>query len=164
ALWAIDPNLAIPYVQQWSFGYEREITRDMAFEVRYVANHAVKVWRANNFNEINIYENGFLKEFQNAQKNLAARGGTSFAPGCATCVALPIFDKYFAGLASSSGYTNATFISNLNQNNIGTLANSLAFSTTYRANRENPANGIPANFFVANPNAAGITMLNNDSM
>ena len=164
SLWGIDPNLRIPYVQQWSFGYEREITRNMAFEVRYVANHAVKVWRANNFNEVNIFENGFLKEFVNAQKNLAARGGNSFAPGCGGCVPLPILDKFFAGLASGSGYTNAAFIQNLTQNNIGTMANTLAFSTTYRANRELVANGIPANFFVANPNANGITILGNDSM
>ena len=172
ALWAIDPNLSIPYVQQWSFGYEREITRNMAFEVRYVANHAVKVWRANNFNEINIFENGFLNEFRNAQKNLAARGGTSFAPGCAGCVPLPIFDKFFGTnsvpgvvtVAAGSGYANSGFIQNLTQNNIGTMANTLAFSTTYRTNRELVANGLPANFFVANPNAAGITLLGNDSM
>jgi hypothetical protein len=49
-------------------------------------------------------------------------------------------------------------------NNVGALANNLAFSTTFRANRENAALGIPANFFVANPNAAGITLLGNDSM
>ena len=164
ALWAITPDLRIPYVQQWSIGYEREISRNTAFEIRYVANHAVKVWRANNFNEINIFENGFLNEFKNAQKNLIARGGTSFAPGCATCVPTPLLDKFFAGLATGSAYTNAAFIQNLSQNNIGTMANTLAFSTTYRANRENAANGIPANFFVANPNAAGITLLGNDSM
>lgn len=169
ALWAIDPNLRIPYVQQWSFGYEREITRNMAFEIRYAANHGVKVWRANNFNEINIFENGFLKEFINAQKNLAARGGTSFAPGCGGCVALPIFDRFFtqgglpAGQTTAGQYSNATSISNLLNNNVGTLANTLAFSTTYRLNRENVALGIPANFFVANPNAAGITLLGNDS-
>lgn len=164
ALWAIDPNLRVPYVQQWSFGYEREVTRNMAFEVRYVGNHALKVWRANNYNEANIFENGFLNEFLNAQRNLTARGGTSFAPGCGTCVSLPIFDRFFTGLAAASGYTNATFINNLQNNNVGTLANSLAFSTTYRANRENVANGIAANFFVANPNAAGITLLGNNSM
>lgn len=171
ALWAIEPNLRIPYVQQWSFGYEREITRNMAFEIRYAANHGVKVWRANNFNEINIFENGFLKEFINAQKNLAARGGTSFAPGCGGCVALPIFDKFFGTanvpgavtVAAGSGYQNTAFIQNLTQNNVGTLANTLAFSTTYRANRELVANAIPANFFAANPNAAGITILGNDS-
>jgi hypothetical protein len=170
ALWAIEPNLRIPYVQQWSFGYEREISRNTAFEIRYVGNHAVKVWRANNFNEINIFENGFLQEFINAQKNLAARGGTSFAPGCAGCVALPIFDRFFtqtglpAGQTTAGQYSNATSISNLTNNNVGTLANTLAFSTTFRLNRENVALGIPANFFAANPNAAGITLLGNDSM
>jgi hypothetical protein len=166
ALWAIDPNLRIPYVQQWSIGYERELTKNMAFEARYVGNHAIKVWRANNFNEVNIYENGFLQDFLNAQKNLAARGGTNFAPGCAGCVPTPILDKFFTGLSSTSasGYGSTTFISNLNNNNVGTMANTLAFSTTYRANRENVALGIPANFFVANPNAAGITLLTNNSM
>ena len=173
ALWAIDPDLRSPYVQQWSLGYEREVTNNMAFEVRYVGNHALKVWRANNFNEVNIFENGFLQEFRNAQTNLALRGGTNFAPGCAGCLPLPIFDRFFFGLANASGYTNATFISNLTNNNVGTLANSLAFSTTYRPNRERTSfafpngttlPGLPANFFVANPNAAGITWLSNDSM
>lgn len=170
SLWAINPDLRIPYVQQWSFGYEREVTRNMAFEVRYVANHGVKVWRANNFNEINIFENGFLEEFKNAQRNLAANGGRTFAPGCAGCVPLPIFAKFFdqTGLpvnqTTAGQFANAGFISNLLNNNVGTLANSLAFSTTYRLNRENTALGIPANFFVANPNANGITILGNDSM
>ena len=67
SLWAIDPNLRTPYVQQWSFGYEREIAKDTAFEIRYSANHAVKVYRAVDFNEINIFENGFLNEFLSAQ-------------------------------------------------------------------------------------------------
>ena len=176
-LWAIDPNIRIPYVQQWSLGYEREVTRNMAFEVRYVGNRATKVWRAYDVNEVNIYESGFLQEFLNAQKNLAARGGTSFAPAgraglpaCPTCVALPIFDRFFtqSGLPSNTNtnaqYANATFISNLNNNNVGTLANALAFNTTFRLNRENAALGIPANFFVANPNAAFARLLTNDSM
>jgi hypothetical protein len=172
SLWAIDPNLRSPYVQQWSLGYEREVTRNMAFEVRYVGNHALKVWRANNFNEVNIFENGFLQEFLNAQKNLALRGGTSFAPGCAGCAPLPILDRLFFGLAATSGYTSSTFISNLTNNNVGTMASTLSNSTTYRANRERASftinnatvPGLPANFFVANPNAAGITLLNNNSM
>ena len=163
-LWAIDPNLRIPYVQQWSFGIEREITKNMALEVRYVANHAIKLWRANDFNEVNIFENGFLQEFLNAQKNLAINGGTTFAPGAAGTVPLPIFTRFVTGLAASSGFANATFISNLNQNNIGDMASTLAFSNTFRANRENAALGIPANFFVANPNAAFIRLLSNDSM
>ena len=166
SLWAIDPNLRSPYVQQWSFGYEREIAKDMALEIRYSANHAIKLYRAVDFNEINIFENGFLQEFLNAQRNLAARGGTgSFAPGCAGCVPLPIFSAFFAtGVSAANGFNNATFISHLNNNNVGSIASTLAFSNIYRASRENVANGIPANFFVANPNALASRLLTNDSM
>ncbi len=131
--------------------------------MRYSANHAVKLYRAVDFNEVNIFENGFLNEFKNAQANLAARGGTSFAPGCAGCVPLPIFSAFFGGTASTF-FSNATFVSNLNTNSVGGLAATLAFNDAFRAARENPANGIPANFFVANPNALAARLLGNDSM
>src|SRR6185503_14998513 len=113
-LWAIDPNLATPYVQQWSFGLERELNSNTAIEVRYAANHAIKIYRAVDYNEVNIFENGFLQEFLNAQKNLAARGGTSFAPGVAGTVPLPILSTLFAGLSNANSFGSSTFISNLN--------------------------------------------------
>jgi len=176
-LCAIEPNLKTPYVQQWSFGIEREIAKDTAIEVRYAANHAVKLYRAVDFNEINIFENGFLPEFINAQRNLAAftaanplcgqtnQPACSFAPGSAPgTVPLPIFGSFFNGVSLANGFQNTTFISNLNNNNIGTLASTLAFSNVYRAARENVANGIPSNFFVANPNASSARLLTNDSM
>ena len=171
SLWAIDRDLKTPYVQQWSFGIEREIARDTAVEVRYVANRAVKLYRAVDFNEINIFENGFLQEFLNAQRNLsinAANGvSNSFAnlfPGAGT-VPLPIFSRFFAtGVSAANGFQNTTFISHLNNNNVGSIASTLAFSNIYRASRELVANGIPANFFVANPNALASRLLTNDSM
>jgi hypothetical protein len=159
-LWTIDPNLVTPYVQQWSFGIEREIAANTAIEARYVGNHAVKVLRAVNYNEVNIFENGFLQEFLNAQRNLAARGGTSFAPGAAGTVPLPILSALFAGLPNGSAFGSSTFINNLNNNNVGAFANTLAFSSTYRANRE--AN-FPLNFFVTNPRALTATVLGNFS-
>lgn len=178
SLWAIDPNLRTPYVQQWSFGYEREILPDTAFEIRYSANHAIKVYRAVDFNEINIFENGFLNEFLNAQRNLAAfisanpncgqtgQPACTFAPGSAPgTVPLPIFSAFFAnGVSAANGFQNTTFISQLNNNNVGSIASTLAFNNVYRASRENPVNGIPANFFVAHPNASGARLLTNDSM
>jgi hypothetical protein len=163
-LWAIDPNLRTPYVQQWNVGFEREIAKDTAIEVRYVGNHAIKVYRANDINEVNIFENGFLNEFKNAAINLNARGGasaTSFAPGCVGCVATPMLDKFFAGLPASSGYTSSAFIQNILSNNVASIANSLAFVSTYRNNLRTQ---FPANFFVANPNAAFAVVLNNNSM
>jgi hypothetical protein len=161
-LWTADPNLRAAYVHQWNFGIEREIFRNTALEIRYVGNYAPNTWRAFNINEINIFENGFLPEFLNAQRNLAARGGTSFAPGCAGCVPLPIFDKFFSGRLGD--YSNSAFITNLTNNNVGAFANTLAFTAPYRANRENPALGLAGNFFVANPNAAFVNILANDAM
>jgi hypothetical protein len=158
-LWAIDPNLATPYVQQWSFGIEREINSNTAIEIRYAGNHAVKIFRAVDYNETNIFENGFLQEFLNAQRNLAARGGTSFAPGPAGTVPLPILSTLFAGLPGSQGFTSSTFINNLNLNNIGTMVNTLAFATTYANNRRN----LVPDFFVTNPNAAFARVLGNNS-
>jgi hypothetical protein len=164
-LWTADPNLRSAYVHQWSIGFEREIMKDTAFEIRYVGNMSPNNWRAYDINEVNIFESGFLTEFLNAQKNLTARGGSNFAPGCGTCVPTPLLDKFFTGLASTSasGYGSTTFISNLNNNNIGTMASTLAFNTAYRVNRETPALGIPANLFVANPNATFARVLANDS-
>ena len=175
-LWTADPNLRSPYVHQWSFGIEKEIFKNTALEIRYVGNYAPNTWRAYNINEINIFENGFLGEFLNAQKNLAIhRAANCGKPGQPACsftnsglpgqVAVPIFAKFFTGAAAftNTQFTNATFISNLDFNNIGALANALAFSSTYKANRENPALGLPGNFFVANPNAAFVRILANDS-
>ncbi len=193
SLWAIDPDLKTPYVQQWSFGYEREIFPNTAFEIRYSANHAVKLYRAVDFNEVNIFENGFLDEFKRAKNNrdiCVAVGATacraaqtaagvpaaqlanvSFGNyGLPGQVALPIFTQFFnpGGLPTNTTtalqFANATFVSHLTNNNVASIASTLAFSDVYRGNRENPARGIPSNFFVANPNALSSRLLGNDSM
>ncbi|MGH9937632.1 MAG: hypothetical protein ACREAM_15395, partial [Blastocatellia bacterium] len=158
-LWTFDPNLRVPYVQQWSFGIEREIARNTAIEARYVGNHAIKIFRAVDFNEVNIFENVFLQEFLNAQKNLAINGGASFAPGAAGTVALPTLSTLFAGIAAGNGFGSTTFISNLNNNNVGAMAFTLANSPTYRATRA----ALAPNFFLANPNAAFARALTNNS-
>ncbi len=171
SLWAIDPNLRTPYAQQWSFGIEREIAKDTALEIRYSANHAIKVFRAVDFNEVNIFENGFLNEFRLAQRNLAINSANgnpnnfgNLFPALGT-VPLPIFSRFFAtGVSTANGFGNATFISNLNNNNVAGIGSTLAFSNIYRASRELAANGIPSNFFVANPNALGARFLTNDAM
>jgi Carboxypeptidase regulatory-like domain len=159
-LWTFDPNLRVPYVQQWSLGIEREIGSNTAFEIRYVGNHAIKIYRAIDINEVNIFENGFLNEFLNAQKNLEINGGSSFIQDAAGTVPLPIFDKLFDGLPDNQGWTNSGFINNLTNNNVGALAGVLAFSPTYRTNLR--ANLAP-NFFVANPNAAFARAVTNNS-
>ncbi|HEX3100416.1 MAG TPA: hypothetical protein VHQ01_01415, partial [Pyrinomonadaceae bacterium] len=174
-LWTADPKLRAAYVHQYSLGYQREIMKETSLEIRYSGNRSPNNWRAQDINEVNIFENGFLQEFKNAQINLAARGGASFAPNsaaspCAACVPTPILDKFFGTAAGAptvvvgtSAYSSSTFISNLNNNNVGTMAATLAFNSAYRLNRESTVLGLPSNFFAANPNASFARVLLNDS-
>jgi hypothetical protein len=159
-LWFFNGNLPTPYVLEWNLSVQRELWKRITIEARYVGNHAVKLFRSWDINEIDFQNNGLLPEFQNAQKNLAI-GRTSFAnqnlPGQ---VPLPIFDRLFAGLAPASGFTNSAFITQLNENQIGAMFDTVRRSNTYRANRE--AN-FPLNFFVANPFANDANMVDNSS-
>src|SRR5260370_28655498 len=110
------PNLKQPYLEQWNLGIQRGIGHSSALEIRYVGNLGLHQWLADNLNEVNIFENGFLPEFQHAQANLTinqANGkGASFANnGLAGQSPLPIFAAAFA--SATSNYSNCTFITNL---------------------------------------------------
>ena len=51
----------------------------MSIEARYLGTRSGDNWRTNNYNELNIIENGFLDEFKLAMANLQANnaaGGT----------------------------------------------------------------------------------------
>lgn len=78
-----EPNLRIGYVQSWTAGIQREITKDMVVEARYVGNRGVKLWRQVNLNETNVIENGFANEYRLAQQNLIA----NIAAGRTVCLA-----------------------------------------------------------------------------
>jgi hypothetical protein len=170
-------NLKTPYVQSWNVGIQRELAKNTVIEIRYVGNQASHVWRTFNINEVNIFENGFLQEFKNAQQNLAinqAGGVNSFQNlGLPGQVPLPIFEAAFgargsqAALGTGSGFTNGGFITNLQQGTAGTLAASLNNNSIYLCRMVgnafspcatlgyNAAGPYPMNFFVANPYAIG---------
>lgn len=147
-----DPNLTTPYVFEWSFGIQRELPKKVTFEVRYAGNHAVKQYRAWSINEQDLGNSGLLTEFLHAQSNLsisqsAGKGNNFSNQGLAGQVPTPIFDKLFSGLSASSGYASAGFVTNLSQNTVGTMVDTLRRSPTYANNRAS----LPLNFFVANP-------------
>ncbi len=158
-----DPNLKSPYVQSWTLGFQRELSKDTALEVRYVANRSIRLVRNFNLNEVNIFENGFLQEFINAQKNLAIFRAAN--PTCTACnfgntglagqVALPIMAASFGG-ATATTFTNATFRNLLDQNQAGVLANQLGNTTGNIAfQTRRIAAGLPANLFIVNPDVLG---------
>jgi hypothetical protein len=185
-LYSTLPNLRSPYVTNWTLGIQRQLPRSVIMEVRYVGNKGTHIWHGFNQNEVNIFENGFLKEFTNAQNNLAinqAAGVSSFANlGRAGQVVLPIFDAAFGArgdkpaLAGSQGYTNGTFVTQLLQGQAGALANALTGSggtylcrmvgnslTPCATAGYNAAGPYPINFFQSNPYASGaVTRLMTD--
>ena len=174
----IDPDIKTPYILNWSVGIQRELWRDSAIEVRYLANAGRNLWRSYDHNEVNIFENGFLREFQQAQRNLQINqaAGVDQLRQHGLCRArppTPIFDAAFgarggqAALPAASGYTNGTFITQLQQGQAGRLANTMAGNPIYlcrmvgnacrpvrRWATRRPAR-IPINFFQMNPYAAG---------
>jgi hypothetical protein len=64
----VDPNLNRPYVQQYSIGVQHDLKGTM-IEARYVGNHVVGAYRAFDYNQVQIRENGFLDDFRRAQSN-----------------------------------------------------------------------------------------------
>jgi hypothetical protein len=174
----MNPDLRTPYTINWNFGIQRQLRGDMVLEVKYVGNQAHHAWRTSNLNEVNIFENGFLQEFKNAQNNLKinqAGGVQSFANnGLAGQVPLPIFDAAFgaigstAAVAAGSGYATTGFITNLQNGAAGALAQTLATNSTYMCHMfgtsllpcgsrlgYNAAGKYPINFFLTNPFSAG---------
>jgi hypothetical protein len=174
----IDPNLKMAYVQTWSFGLQREITKNTVLEVRYFGDHLARQWTTLNLNEVNTLENGFLNEFQLAQANLQAnmaanRGATFryFGPGTNTSP-LPIMLAYFSGVPAaqagdasrytSTQFSNSTYVNTLalQQAAPGTFVSNL--STNSAAQRANAlAAGLPVNFFQVNPSVSSANLLTN---
>ena len=180
-----DPNIQVPYADSWSVGVQRSVGSNMAVELRYVGTRGKEQWRTFsggsgneigflNYNEFNIFENGFLNEFRVAQGNLqaniaAGRGNTFAFTGAPGTAPLPTFLAFFnaqntsqannTALYTGANWTNQTFLNFLaarNPNPFG-FANSnatgLMGTPALRANAA--AANVPANFFIANPDLIG---------
>ncbi len=167
-----NPNLRVPYVQNWTLGIQRQIASGLVFEARYVGNKATHVWHYSNVQETNIFENGFLQEFKNAQGNLNVnqangRGATFANNGLPGQAALPILETAFGARGNQPAlpttFTNGTFVTYLQQGQAGAFANSLATNISYlcrmvgstfspcAANGYTAPGTYPINFFRVNP-------------
>lgn len=106
---AYDPNYQTSYTDSWSVGFQRALGKDMAVEIRYIANGNRHGAGNVEYNEMDIYNAGFgsssnfVDEFQKAQRNLAAniaagRGATFAYTGIPGTSPLPIFLASYLGL------------------------------------------------------------------
>jgi len=176
---AFAPNMRTPYTMSWTFGLQRELTKDMALEVRYVGTRNLQTFTGLNLDgEINTVENGFLSEFKlamaNLQSNIAAgRGNTFKYAGAGTNTSpLPITLAYLSGIPASqatdpskytsSQFTSSTYVNTLAQYNAAptTFASSLYSTPAQRTNALNA--GLPANEFLVNPSVASAYVYQNN--
>lgn len=158
-----DPNLKAGYTQSWTFGLQRELDKNTAVEIRYVGTHGTHLWRQMDYNEVNIFENGFLTQFIAAQNNLAisraaGKGDNYGNQGLTGQVNVPLLTT-----AIGSGTDSAT-VTSLLRGEAGRVANGIAFTSARMANLINnnlvPFTTLPngnkvSNFFIVNPQTTG---------
>ena len=162
----IDPNIKVPYSQSWTFGIQREITKNMAIEVRYVGTRNLQGWTTYDLNDVenNVLENGLLNEFRLAQANLRANraktpGMNTFAYTGTGTSPLPITLAYL-GSYSSPNFSSTAFLNSLALNNPNLCCST---TTSYAGLLDNNATfrdnaikaGLPLNFMRTNPNLRG---------
>jgi hypothetical protein len=152
-----NPNLKTGYVQSWNISYQREIDRNTVVDFRYTGNHGTDLWRQYNLNEVNIFQSGWLTQFQEAQNNLTlARGGNitqntgvtnwGYQASVPGTVPVPLLTT---AIGNQTDSTTATYLM-LGQ--AGTAANATATNQTRLNNLI--AAGYPANLFQVNPTVA----------
>lgn len=150
---SIDPNLNRPYVQQYSIGIQHDF-KGTVVEARYVGNHVVGAYRAFDFNQVQVVQNGFLADFLRAQNNgylALARNGAfnaNYNPSIPGSQQLTVFPK----LAQKGLLTDGSIENYIQTGEVGELA------TLYQTNGLNGS----VDFF-QNPNALAADMLTNYS-
>jgi len=157
-VFAIDPNIQTPLVQEYSFGIQREIGFDTALEVRYVGTRSNNLLRGIDFNQVNIRDNGFLTDFNRARGNLLACqsffGGMnqSCPTGADFNSSVPGSQQLtvFPNLAAGGLLTNGTITGLIQSGQVAQLA------FVYLSN--NLQGGVN---FVPNPNAGVADVLSN---
>jgi Carboxypeptidase regulatory-like domain len=170
SFYGINPNIRPPYVQQWNLGIQREIGNGTVIEARYVGNISKHAWMSRDINEVNIFENGFLTEFNHAQANLRinqenGRGATFINNGLPGQFALPIFQTAFG--TETSNYRSGTYITDLRNGAAGMLAQRMARNVLFFCNMVRGsfspcaergytgAGAYPINFWQVNPYTTG---------
>jgi hypothetical protein len=119
------PTIKQPYIMSWNLGIQRALGQSNVLEVRYIGNRSVHQWVIQNPNEINIFENGFLTEFQRAQANLAINAANGI-PNSFVNSGLP--GQFALPIMTTAGVdpTDGTFLDYLRNGQAGDFAGWLA--------------------------------------
>ena len=177
---AFAPDIKVARVRNWTVGFARSISKDMAVEIRYVGNRGDNEWSSINYNGIrteNLLANGFMNEFKLAMANLAANNASGVATrsgsfayfGAGTNTnPLPIYLAYLNGstdfgnpaayTSASTTWANSAIAGRMvapNPNPTGS-ASDLDGNLTRRTQAQ--ARGYARNFFVTNPDVNNVNV------
>ena len=177
-------DLETPYYYEWMVGFQREVIKDLAVEVRYVGNRGEQLRRVADYNEYNIFAQDpvsgmtFLQSFLIAQQNLACNRMNDedrFDDRGNSCnIANPLMDVLIAGDVSRLASGTSGLRDALDFNAPGEFLDELLIDRTSRpSSGESRIRGgsfwgavlsgrLPLNFFSANPFMASSRRLTND--
>ena len=110
-IFTIDPNLRAPYVQEWNLGIQHEFGWNTVVDVHYIGNRGTKLYRGIDYNQVIIFPNGFLTDFNIARAELI-NTGTITCTGCTV----------FPNLAGGGLLTNSTVRNLIQTGQVGDLA------------------------------------------
>jgi hypothetical protein len=175
-VFAVDPKLQTPKVEQYIVGFQREFFGNMAFEIRYVGSRSDNLGRGVDLGQMDIVNNGFLADFLRAQNNVRV-GGNAFCV-VAGCVPLTIFQNGGVGgpgripIGGATGLNAATFTTHINNGTPADLALAIINSTAPLNVNNQPCagpancnpNAVPFVKFVPNPSTGVIDLFLNDGM
>jgi hypothetical protein len=121
-------RIQVPYADSWQAGITRSVGKSMALEVRYVGTRGFEGWNVLNNNEFNIVENGFLKEFRQAQANLQANIAAGAGRGCIGGVTTTGCQNNFAFTGAPGTAPLPTFLAFFNGQGAAQAGNSAAYN------------------------------------
>jgi len=134
-LFGVDPNFQVQQNYEYNFGIQRNLFGGMVFEARYVGGRSNSAARTNDFNQVDITQNGFLADFNRARENCrlqgltTAGGATAYDPAffCTSAAYNPAIAgsqqlNVFNNLVGQGSLTNATNLGFIRNYQAGSLA------------------------------------------
>ena len=160
-VFAIDPDLKIPALHEWSIGIQREIGFDTALEVRYVGSMSNNLVRGVDLNQVKIFGNGFIEDFNRARNNIVLYGNSqvncSVSATTPSCQPLQLLNTptFFNSPVIAASQNTLQFTNSLNPIRAGTPGElAFVYLSTFRV-----GNSVLLN----NPNAGVVDLLKNEA-
>ncbi|MCP9495232.1 MAG: TonB-dependent receptor [Pyrinomonadaceae bacterium MAG19_C2-C3] len=119
-VFGVDPDLQTTSIMEYNFGIQREIGFQTAIEIKYVGNRSGSLLRAIDYNQVDIFNNGLLEDFNRARANLLA-SGSPFTGTPLTIFGIAANSRIRIGTGANA-VSSATFINNLNNGTPADLA------------------------------------------